>query len=572
MALRRARESPAESRPRTSSRSSADERDLDRVVRLDRGEAAVRHRRGRRPRARNAGGRGRSPRARPCTRRARRSPPRRRRRRPAASTRLDLASTRASVPAQIVGAVLERGERERGREQRAERRRTRAARGRPPRARPRPRAASATGSARGRRSRRSGRSTARARASSAARSGASRSERRRRTATIPHMRRLRRRAADESRSVGPGARDGPHRRASPTVARPPPAAEQVRHAEGVTRWRGAGGRQRPHGRCRRRSAPRPSPARRVRCPTPAPAPGRVAELGLHRRDSAGERRRARRDRSRAPPARSRAPAGSGSSPRPAPTAAGPTRRTTVEQQEAGEHPVAGGREVAEDHVARLLAAEHEVVLRPAPRARCGRRPGSRPRRCRARASAWRSPRFDITVTAIASLRSAPRCVEVERGDHHDLVAVDEVAALVDREHAVGVAVEREPERPRRARRLPRCSRSGCVEPQPSLMLRPSGRACSTSPSAPSAREHRRPDVARRAVRAVEHDAQPSRRRPSSAADEMRDVRRGVRRASIVDAAAGAVRNATSRDEREQLVFDRGARWRRRACGRRARTA
>ena len=34
-------------------------------------------------------------------------------------------------------------------------------------------------------------------------------------------------------------------------------------------------------------------------------------------------------------------------------------------------------------------------------------------------------------------------VQVERGDHHDLVAVDEHAALVDREHAIGVAVERE---------------------------------------------------------------------------------------------------------------------------------
>ena len=34
-------------------------------------------------------------------------------------------------------------------------------------------------------------------------------------------------------------------------------------------------------------------------------------------------------------------------------------------------------------------------------------------------------------------------MEVERGDREDLVAVDERAAFVDRDDAVGVAVERE---------------------------------------------------------------------------------------------------------------------------------
>ena len=36
-------------------------------------------------------------------------------------------------------------------------------------------------------------------------------------------------------------------------------------------------------------------------------------------------------------------------------------------------------------------------------------------------------------------------VEVEREDRDDLVAVDQLAVLVDREHAVAVAVERDPE-------------------------------------------------------------------------------------------------------------------------------
>ena len=39
----------------------------------------------------------------------------------------------------------------------------------------------------------------------------------------------------------------------------------------------------------------------------------------------------------------------------------------------------------------------------------------------------------------------PALVPVERGHHHDLVAVDELALLVDRDHPVGVAVEREAE-------------------------------------------------------------------------------------------------------------------------------
>ena len=61
------------------------------------------------------------------------------------------------------------------------------------------------------------------------------------------------------------------------------------------------------------------------------------------------------------------------------------------------------------------------------------------------ANARRSPRFDITVTAIASLRSLPAFVPVERRHHHDLVAVDELAVLVDGDHAICVTVEREPE-------------------------------------------------------------------------------------------------------------------------------
>jgi hypothetical protein len=81
-------------------------------------------------------------------------------------------------------------------------------------------------------------------------------------------------------------------------------------------------------------------------------------------------------------------------------------------------------------------------------------------------------------------------------------------SLVDRDHAVAVAVEREPERRagRRPRRPP--GTTGCVAPHSSLMLRPSGAAWMTDRvGAEFARNTLGRDVAHGAVRAVEHDAQ-----------------------------------------------------------------
>src|SRR5579862_6328210 len=54
-----------------------------------------------------------------------------------------------------------------------------------------------------------------------------------------------------------------------------------------------------------------------------------------------------------------------------------------------------------------------------------------------RISAWK-PRFVITVTATVDLL-------VEREDRDDLIAVDRLAVLVDGEHAITVAVERDAE-------------------------------------------------------------------------------------------------------------------------------
>ena len=52
----------------------------------------------------------------------------------------------------------------------------------------------------------------------------------------------------------------------------------------------------------------------------------------------------------------------------------------------------------------------------------------------------------ITVTATPSPLRRPRVAQVQRRERQQLVAVDDRAAAVDREHAVAVAVEGEAER------------------------------------------------------------------------------------------------------------------------------
>ena len=155
-------------------------------------------------------------------------------------------------------------------------------------------------------------------------------------------------------------------------------------------------------------------------------------------------RRHARGRRRERGARSRAPAAGASCRRPTPRPTCRCRASEIADDQAGEHAVAGRREIGEHDVTRLLAADREVVRR--------HRRDHVPVTDRrlddvdtGPANARRSPRFDMTVTAIASLRKHPASVPVERGHDHDLVAVDEVAVLVDRDHAVGVTVEREAE-------------------------------------------------------------------------------------------------------------------------------
>ena len=114
----------------------------------------------------------------------------------------------------------------------------------------------------------------------------------------------------------------------------------------------------------------------------------------------------------------------------------------VEQERAGERAVAGHRGVGEDDVARLLAAEREVapleLVEHVPVA-----DGHLDELDVVAVEATPQPevrhhgRDDGVAAQLVAL------LQVERAHRHDLVAVDEAAALVDRDDAVAVAVERE---------------------------------------------------------------------------------------------------------------------------------
>ena len=156
-----------------------------------------------------------------------------------------------------------------------------------------------------------------------------------------------------------------------------------------------------------------------------PAP--VAELGLDLAAPPSCTAAAARGRRRARAARSPAPAAGASCAAASADSGTPRRAHEVADDQAGEHAVAGGREIGEHDVARLLAADREVVLAPSPR------------------STFRSPTGVSTTPIPAPRKRAPQpevrhhrhrdrvvaqhpaLVPVERGHHHDLVAVDELA-------------------------------------------------------------------------------------------------------------------------------------------------
>ena len=121
----------------------------------------------------------------------------------------------------------------------------------------------------------------------------------------------------------------------------------------------------------------------------------------------------------------------------------------------------------------------------------------------------------ITVTATPSPGSRPGRAQVQRGERDQLVAVDDRAVAVDGEHAVAVAVEGEAGVVAARRARAAASASTCVEPQPSLMLRPSGSAAMHVDVGAEAAEDLRRGAVGRAVGAVEQRSRrPLRSRPA----------------------------------------------------------
>ena len=230
------------------------------------------------------------------------------------------------------------------------------------------------------------------------------------------------------------------------------------------------GARRP-ARPRPRRAPRPSPGPAARCPRGGPARGRGP--------------RARRSRAR-PPSQSavgavdRVAVGDldvlehlrQALASAAPRRARCRRAPRSDEQRRGD-PVAGGRELGPDDVAGLLAAERPARGSRAPPRRGGRRPASSPPRSPPRPSPGGS-RSCSSRSPRRRRRARPRSREV---------AARRSRSARRRRGPRRPSRPRPPGRRRRRRRsrssapaarTRSASASGWVEPQPSLMLRPSG--------------------------------------------------------------------------------------------------
>ena len=159
----------------------------------------------------------------------------------------------------------------------------------------------------------------------------------------------------------------------------------------------------------------------------------------------------------------------------------------LEREQRRGDAVAGGHEAHVDDVAGLLAAERPAALAQrlehvAVADRRGRDLDPRVAHRGVEAVVGHHRHGDAVAGQAVGL------AQVQRGERDQLVAVDDGAGAVDRQHAVAVAVEREADVVAAlASSCPR-ARSTWVEPQPSLMLRPSGAAASTSTSAPRRRK------------------------------------------------------------------------------------
>ena len=170
-------------------------------------------------------------------------------------------------------------------------------------------------------------------------------------------------------------------------------------------------------------------------------PAVIAELGLHRRDVSGQGgRHVHALRGNAHVVQHLGQPGHG---RVGEVGERPTRPTDdVEELHRGQEPVAGGREVGEHDVTALLAAERQAALGQGLQHVAiahGHLEHLDPVLGHPEAEAEVGHHGDHHGV----LGEVAVGVAVDGADPDDLVAVDQAAGRIDREHAVGVAVERE---------------------------------------------------------------------------------------------------------------------------------
>ena len=106
-----------------------------------------------------------------------------------------------------------------------------------------------------------------------------------------------------------------------------------------------------------------------------------------------------------------------------------------------------------------------------------------------------------------------------------MVAVDEPAGVVDRQHAVGIAVERETDIGARCDDA-RLQRLGVRRPATGVDVHAVGLRAQHLDGASEPRQHVTRDVARRAVGAVDHDGEPVEPAPFERGDEVVEIGRG----------------------------------------------
>ena len=327
---------------------------LDRRVRLDRGDRRRRARPGRRPPARCAAGRGATAHtaslsATSAALTASRSAPEADAagvERSARSGRAARRRARATALARWLGEPAGRCEQRPHARRAAQQPVDRLDLDRRPAA---PRATSVAGSV-GSAAARARRRLPRAATSARRRRGRPRLPGRRTTAMIPHMAPGYGSACADAgatalgaplEALGPAPLDGP---LGPRSARRPRQAGRHRLASSA-------------------SAPRPSPARAARCRSGGRAPGpRSPSSASTARDLRPQRVGAVEPVAVGHPHVAQHLGQAGHHRRPARPAGARLRRDDVEQLQAGEQAVAGGGQVAEDHVARLLAAERPAAL------------------------------------------------------------------------------------------------------------------------------------------------------------------------------------------------------------------